>query len=177
MFCEQAGEMMSARLDGHLDSTEIAILENHLVSCSACQAEWHSLQALDRALASAPMMRAPVHLRVQIMARLSRKEQVRRAIIGGTALALGTVALALLALVPIFVGLLDATGFAPALVSGGPETLTQLLALLGAIGRTILILADKFATPIVCLGLFCLMTALALNGLWLGAVRRLRPTY
>lgn len=177
MFCEQAGEMMSARLDGRLDSTEIALLEDHLVACSACQAEWHSLQALDRALASAPTVRAPAHLRVQVMARLSRREQARRAIIGGTALALGTVALALLAVAPVLLGLFDATGIAPALVSGGPETIVQLLALLGAVSRTLLVLANKFAVPLAFLGLCSLVTALALNGLWVGTVRRLHAAH
>jgi len=177
MFCEQAGEMMSARLDGRLDSTEIALLEDHLVACSACQAEWHSLQALDRVLASAPTVRAPAHLRVQVMARLSRREQARRAIIGGTALALGTVALALLAVAPVLLGLFDATGIAPALVSGGPETIVQLLALLGAVSRTLLVLANKFAVPLAFLGLCSLVTALALNGLWVGTVRRLHAAH
>jgi len=165
--------MMSARLDGRLGSTEIALLEDHLATCSACQAEWRSLQELDRVLLSAPMARAPVRLRMQVMARLNRREQVRRAIIGGTALALGTVALALLMLAPIFIGLLDATDIAPALVSGGPETIIQLLALLGAVGRALLVLAEKFAAPLAFLGLFSLVLALALNGLWMGAVHRL----
>ncbi len=177
MFCEQAGEMMSARLDGRMDSAEIALLEDHLVACSACQTEWHSLQALDRVLASAPTVRAPARLHVQVMARLSRREQARRAIIGGTALALGTVALALLALAPVLLGLFDATGIAPALVSGGPETIVQLLALLGAASRTLLVLADKFAVPFAFLGLFSLVTALALNGLWVGTVRRLHAAH
>ena len=177
MFCEQAGEMMSARLDGRLDSAESALLEDHLVACSACQAEWHSLQALDRVLASAPTVRAPARLRVQVMARLSRREQARRAIIGGIALALGTVALALLALAPVLLALFDATGIAPALASGGPETIVQLLALLGAASRTLLVLADKFAVPFAFLGLFSLVIALALNGLWVGTVRRLHAAH
>ncbi len=174
MRCKQAGEMMSARLDGRLDNTEVALLKDHLAGCSACQAEWHRLQALDSLLASAPMMHAPVRLRVHVMARLNRREQARRAIIGGTALALGTVALALLALAPILLGLLDTTGIAPALVSGGPETIVQLLALLGAVSRALLVLAEKFAVPLTFLGLFSLAMALVLNSLWIGAVRRLR---
>ena len=177
MFCEQAGEMMSSRLDGRLDSAESALLEDHLVACSACQAEWHSLQALDRVLASAPTVRAPARLRVQVMARLSRREQARRVIIGGIALALGTVALALLAVAPVLFGLLDATGIAPALISGGPETIVQLLAFLGAAGRALLVLADKFAVPLAFLGLCSLVTALALNGLWVGTVRRLHAVH
>jgi len=177
MRCEQAGKMMSARLDGRLDSTEVTLLEDHLVECGACQAEWHRLQALDGLLASAPMVRAPVRLRVQVMARLSRREKARRAIIGGTALTLGTVALALLALAPLLLGLLDVTGIAPALISGGPETIAQLLAVMGTVGRALLVLAEKFAAPLAFLGLFSLTLALALNRLWIGAVRYLRAAY
>jgi predicted anti-sigma-YlaC factor YlaD len=177
MRCEQAGEMMSARLDGRLDGTEVALLENHLAQCGVCQAEWRRLQALDSLLASAPMTCAPVRLRVQVMARLNRREQARRAVIGGTALTLGTVALALLALAPVLLGLLSATGIAPALVSGGPETIAQLLALLETMGRTLWVLAEKFVVPLAFLGLCSLTMALALNRLWIGAVRRLRATY
>jgi len=174
MRCEQAGEMMSAWLDDRLNSTEIAFLEDHLAACGACQTEWCRLQALDHLLASAPMARAPARLCVQVMARLNRREQARRAIIGGTALALGTVALALLALAPVLLGLLDATGIAPSLISGGPETLVQLLALLRTLGHTLLVLAEKFVIPLTSLGLCSLVIAAVLNGLWIGAVRRLR---
>jgi predicted anti-sigma-YlaC factor YlaD len=177
MRCEQAGEMMSARLDGRLDDVDAALLAEHVAECPACQAEWHRLQALDHLLASAPMVPAPVSLRVLVLARLGRREQARRAIIGGTALALGTVALALLALAPILLGLLDATGIAPALVSGGPQTVAQLRALLGTAGRTLLVMAEKFAIPLALLSLFSLAIALALNRLWMGAVRRLRTTH
>jgi predicted anti-sigma-YlaC factor YlaD len=177
MRCEQAGEMMSARLDGRLDDVDATLLAEHVAECPACQAEWRRLQALDHLLASAPMVPAPVSLRVLVSARLSRREQARRAIIGGTALALGTVALALLALAPILLGLLEATGIAPALVSGGPQTVAQLRALLGTAGRTLLVVAEKFAIPLALLSLFSLAIALALNRLWMGAVRRLRTTH
>ena len=177
MHCEQASEMMSARLDARLDNIEITTLENHLAGCSACQAAWQSMQALDCLLASAPLVRAPVRLRVQVMARLQRRDRARRAIVGGAALALGTVTLALLGLAPALLDLLNATGIAPALVSGGPETLVQLLALLGATGRTLLVLVEKLAIPLAFLGLCSLGVALALNSLWMGAVRLLRTTH
>jgi len=177
MHCEQAGEMMSARLDSRLDSTEVTLLEEHLAGCTACQAEWRRLQTLDSLLASAPMVYAPVRLRVRVMARLDRRERARRAIIGGTTLALGTVALVMLTLAPALLGLMNVTGIAPALISGGPETIVQLLALLGAVGRALLVLAEKFVVPLASLSLCSLVVALALNNLWIGAVRRLRAAY
>jgi predicted anti-sigma-YlaC factor YlaD len=168
--------MMSARLDGRLDRAAAALLDDHLATCHTCQAEWRRLQALDSLLTAAPMVQAPVRLRVQVITRLSRREQARRAVIGGTALALGTVALALLTLAPLFVGLLDAAGIAPALISAGPETLAQLLASLRTTGRAFLVLIEKFAVPLAFLGLCSLALALALNSLWVNAVRHSRST-
>jgi predicted anti-sigma-YlaC factor YlaD len=177
MRCEQAGEMMSARLDGRLDDIGTNLLAEHMAECAPCQAEWRRLQTLDHLLVSAPMVPAPVSLRVLVLARLSRREQARRAIFGGTALALGTVALALLALAPILLGMLDATGIAPALVSGGPQTIAQLWALLGTTGRTLLVVVEKFAIPLTLMSLFSLAIALALNRLWIGAVRRVHTMH
>jgi len=177
MRCEQASEMMSERLDSHLDGAEIALLEDHLAECSACRAEWRRLQALDLLLASAPMVRPPAYLHARVMARLSQRDRRRRAIFGGTTLALGTVALALLFLAPAIVGLFDVTGVAPALISGGPATIAQLLTFTETMGRALLVLAEKFIVPLAFLSLCSLAMALALNRLWLGAVRRVRAAH
>ncbi len=176
MHCEKIGEMMSARLDGCLDSAEAAILENHLAACDTCQTAWRKMQTLDRLFASASMARAPTRLRVQVIARINRREQARRTLIGGAALVLGTVALALLVLAPLPLGLLKTLGITPALISGGPETLAQLLSFLNALAHTLLVLVDQFAVPLVFLGLCSLGAALVLNGLWIGTMRRLRAT-
>ncbi len=174
MNCKQANKMLSMRLDDRLDSEAVALLENHLAGCSACQAEWHSLQMLDSLLSSVPMVQPSVRMRVQVMARLNRRDQARRAIIGGTTLTLGTVALALLTLAPAILTLLNATGIAPALISGGPETAVQLVTFTGTMGRTLWVLAEQFVLPLVSLGMCSLVMALALNRLWMRVVRRPR---
>jgi predicted anti-sigma-YlaC factor YlaD len=176
MHCEQIGEMMSARLDGCLDNVGIDIMEDHLAACSVCQAKWHRLQMLDRLFASAPMMRAPSLLRAQVIARINRREQARRTLIGGTALVLGAVALALLVLAPLPLGLFKTLGITPALMSGGPETLAQILSFFNALAHTLLVLVEQFSIPLVFLGLCSLGAALVLNGLWIGTMRRLRVT-
>ncbi len=176
MRCDQAAEMMSERLDGRLDPAGVALLEEHLAACSTCQDEWCRLQMLDGLLTSAPMVQAPVRVRVGVMARLSRRDQARRAIIGGTALSLGTVALTLLALAPLLLNVLDVTGIAPALISGGPATIVQLLALMGAVCRTMLALLESFAAPLVFLGICSLAVAIALNRLWVGVVGQMQAT-
>jgi len=174
MRCEQTGQMMSERLDGRLDSAESALLDEHLVACGTCRAEWRRLQALDALFASALVVQPPVLVRVQVMARLARRDQARRVVVGGTALGLGAVSLALLALAPILFGLLGAAGILPALLSGGPATLAQLFAFLGLLSRALLALLGTFALPLFFLGLCGLMMALTLNSLWIGAVRRAR---
>ncbi len=176
MRCKQAGQMMSERLDDRLDSADSALLDEHIAACGACQAEWRSLQALDTLFSSAPMAQPPLRVRVQVMTRLARRDQARRAVAGGATLMLGTVSLALLALAPIFLGFLDATGILPTLISGGPPTVVQLLAFLGSAGRVLLALTKTAAVPLAFLSLCGLTMTLVLNGLWIGALRRVRAT-
>jgi predicted anti-sigma-YlaC factor YlaD len=168
--------MMSSRLDGRLDGTEVALLDEHLGACQACQAEWQSFQALDSLLSSAAIVEAPVRVRVHVMTRLERRDKARRAIIGGTALTLGTVALALLLVTPALLGLLQATGIAPALIHGGPTTVLHLLGAGETLGRTYISLIGMLIVPLVLLGLCGTVSALILNGLWIGAMRRLRTS-
>ncbi len=174
MHCEQANEMMSLRLDGRLDETKAAVLDEHLSRCTMCQVQWQRLQRLHRGLASAPMLKAPVRLRVNVMTHLSRQDRTRRAVAGGLVLALGTVALALIAIVPAILGLLNTTGIAPALLSGGPVTVAHVLDAWEAVSRTLVLVCKNAAVPLVFLGLCGLLTVLALNGLWIGMLRRLR---
>jgi hypothetical protein len=90
------------------------------------------------------------------------------------ALALGATAVALLVFVPVALEVLKNVGIAPALLVGGMETVTQLLVLLNALSRTLFVLLDQFAGPLAILSLGSLLTALALNGLWILTMRRLR---
>jgi predicted anti-sigma-YlaC factor YlaD len=166
--------MMSARLDGRLSSTETACLDEHLTTCDRCLAEWRALASLDRLMGTAQLMPAPPRLRIDVMARVVRRDQARRALVGGTTLALGTLALILLLLAPMIPAVLNATDVFPVLAGGGPETITRLLALLSTTGRTMLVLVESFAVPLAFLGLCGLLGALMLNGLCIRAVRRLR---
>ncbi len=174
MNCEQATEMMMARLDGHLAGDLVPTLEAHLDTCPSCRAEWRSLKRLDDLFSTAPMVRPPVRLRVQVMTRLQRREQARRAIVGSTALVLGTIALTLLLVAPVLLDLLRISGIAPTLLSGGPATVVQLLSTVATMGRTLLVLLETFAAPLAALIMCSLALAFALNRLWVGALGRLR---
>ena len=176
MQCKQASEMMSMRLDGCLDEKDATLLDEHLVQCQACQTEWQKLQALDHLLSSASMVQSPVRVRVQVMTRLERRDQARRAIIGGTMLTLGTVALTILLVAPVLLGLLNATGIAPVLIYGGPQTLSHLLGTGATLGRTAIGLLGELVIPLAFLALCGVASTLVLNGLWIGALRRLRSS-
>jgi anti-sigma factor RsiW len=165
--------MMSARLDGYLDRSEFARLEDHLVTCGACQIEWQKMQAVDQLFRSVPVSQVPLGLCAQVMARIDRREQARRAIFGGLTLVLGTATVALLLMAPFALGLLNNLGIAPALLAGGVGTFNQLVALVHAVGRMAFALLDRFALPFAVVSLGSLLVALALNGLWIRTVRRL----
>jgi anti-sigma factor RsiW len=176
MHCKQASEMMSMRLDDRLDENESALLNEHLVGCQACQTQWQKLQALDCLLSAAPMVQSPVRVRVQVMTRLERRDQARRAIIGGTTLTLGTVALSLLLIAPVLFGLLNATGIAPVLIYSGPQALSHLMGTGATLGRTAIGLLGEIIIPLAFLALCGVASTLVLNGLWIGALRRLRSS-
>ncbi len=174
MRCKRASNLMADRLDGRLNHAAITELEEHLAACSRCRVEWQKMHALDGMFRSAPMRSAPPHLHTRVMARINRREQARRAVVGGLILALGATAVALLTLTPIALGLLENLGIAPTLLIGGVETITQLLTLVDAVSRMLLILLGQLAKPLVAFALGSFTLALALNGLWIVTMRRLR---
>jgi predicted anti-sigma-YlaC factor YlaD len=174
MHCRHADELMSERLDGRLTGTEAAFLEEHLQACDPCRTEWDAMRQVDALLNAAPLIPAPPYLHQQVMARIRRREEARRVLLGGLALTLGAVTLMSLMLAPLMLSLLDASGLAPALWRGGPETMVQLITFLGATGRALWVVLRTFAVPLAALGFLSLLLTLALNGLWIGALYRLR---
>lgn len=173
MRCEEARRMISARLDSCLDPSERLRLEHHLASCTACRVEWERMEALDQLFRSAAMEEAPSRLHIRVTSRIQRREQARRAVIGGFTLMAGAATLALLLVLPLALGLLGNLGIGPALIRGGLETFTQLLALFDALSRTFFVLLDQFALPLAILSAGCLLIAAVLNGIWIVLVRKL----
>jgi len=176
MRCEQIGEMMSARLDERLTTTEDEALGGHLASCSSCRGEWEALSSVDRFLSAAPVVAAPMDLHVSVLARLERRRRVRQALIGGSALSLGALLLALLTFSPLLVWLVGAGSLLPMWQAGGRAALAQMVSLLGTAARTSAVLLRAFALPIVGVAACVVVLAGILNGLWIGALYRLQPT-
>jgi predicted anti-sigma-YlaC factor YlaD len=169
--------MMSERLDNALDEASIPLLAQHVSACESCRAEWEKLQALDRLFRAAPMLEPPVRLRVHVMARLERREKARQTIFGFTALSLGTVTLTLLLIAPLLLNLLNAIGLAPVLFQAGPLLIRQMLTFVSAMGRAYLTIAESLAVPLVIILFLGFVVAAMLNGLWIGALRRIQVTH
>jgi predicted anti-sigma-YlaC factor YlaD len=176
MRCEQIGEMMSARLDERLTTIEDQALGGHLVLCSSCRGEWEALSAVDRFLSAAPVVAAPMDLHVRVLARLERRKRVRQALIGGSALSLGTLLLALLTFSPVVGWLVGAGSLLPMWRAGGPQAIGQVVSWLATAARTGAVLLRAFALPIVGVAACIVVLAGILNGLWIGALYRLQPT-
>jgi len=172
MLCEDAQYMMSARLDGELPEAEMEGLDAHLRACRTCESQWQRFRALDSLLREIPMERSPNRVRIGVMQRLERSQKAHQALLGGTALTLGTLALAGILLAPLLMGLLEATGVAPALFSGGLTTIEQLIGVGETLGRAFFTLLEQLVLPLAFLSLCGLILAVAFNRLWVKAVQR-----
>jgi len=172
MECQHASALMSQRLDGQLIDAELAVLERHMETCACCQAEWEALQALDALFAEPRMIPAPAHFKSVVMERITRRDRARRAIGGGIVLALGVAAITGILLAPLLAYSLNVRGILPVLITGGPETASQLLNYLTSLSRTALVLLEQFAAPLRLIAVVCIAAALLLNCLLFGALRR-----
>lgn len=168
MDCVQASAIMQDRLDGLLSESDVLRLEEHLARCAQCGNEWHRLQQLDSLFASAQMVPAPPYLRMQVIAKLEKRERAQRTVLAFTTLALGSITLAMLLFVPTLLNFLSTAGATTALLSGGPATVAQLLNLVKALGRVMPLLLDKLASPLAALGLCSMLMALGLSRLLSG---------
>jgi anti-sigma factor RsiW len=166
--------MISARLDGRLSSAEDGALDNHLAACSTCRGEWEALSSVDRALSAAPVLEAPLQLQVRVLARLERRRRVRGALLGGSALFIGALFLSLLALSPVVGWVIGAGSLLPMWQASGPEMVRHTVVLLSTIVRAGGVLLRAFALPVVAVGAGVVVFAVLINGLWLGALVRLR---
>jgi anti-sigma factor RsiW len=57
MSCEQAGQLVSQRLDGELTEIERTALDRHLAGCASCRATASDLEGIAELLRDAPSVR------------------------------------------------------------------------------------------------------------------------
>jgi predicted anti-sigma-YlaC factor YlaD len=70
MGCLDVQAELEAYVDGELSLERSALLEAHLASCRACQAELARLQAVAAALETWPLVMEPAQFTAQVMARV-----------------------------------------------------------------------------------------------------------
>jgi len=168
--------MLQEHLDGRLDASDQDLLEAHVAVCEACQAIERDLRSLHAAFGRADTAAPPPGFHALVMARVRRREQARRAVVGGVTLSLGVVALLMLLAVPLLTGLIDCQRIMPALLIGGPETVRRLTSFWGLMVRTSVALLTQLAAPLATLGAFSLIVAILANCLLYRTLRRVYST-
>lgn len=170
---EAFGLMMDA-LDGALAPSDAEQLDEHLLLCTGCYAEWKALQLVDGLLASAPAIRAPAGFSQRVQARIEAPSWQRT--VGALfALSLGSLVALLLIAVPAAVVL-----FGIWTIYNEPASFTSLLvwlnqlvgvsgSLLGALWTTVRLFFAELANPVTLL--WTLLAALVVT-LWAHVLHR-----
>jgi predicted anti-sigma-YlaC factor YlaD len=179
---ERISEFMSTALDGLLDADAERTLQQHLATCSTCQAEWQAMQRISALFRQSPPVGPPLGFAVRLDRRLAEKEKKRRQTFGGLALLTGSLSLAgvtVAAVLMIAAGLLawHSFGSAPA-VQEGAGAVSQVASGMGLVGKgATLFLKDlllRYGPPLLVLvgiGLAVLTAIWA----WLYSKRPRRP--
>ena len=125
MTHEEAFALMMDALDGVLKPADSELLDDHLMGCSDCYAEWKALQLVEGLLASAPTVPAPVGFSQRVEARIDVPSW-RRTLAMLYALSLGSLMALLLIAVPAAAVLLGIWT-----IYNEPATFSSLLVWLG----------------------------------------------
>lgn len=78
MRCQDIRQLLSAHLDGTLDSAQNKIVEDHLTSCRECRLYWQALRADAQLLRDLPEVTPPPGFRAELFARLRKLENEKR---------------------------------------------------------------------------------------------------
>jgi anti-sigma factor RsiW len=140
--CEHSEQMtawMSLALDGLLEGRDQQRLEQHLVSCSSCRAEWDAMQQVSALFEGSTQVGPPLGFAVRVERRLAEKTKQKRQLFGGLAVLTSSLSLAgvtVAVVVMIVAGImtwrwLDST---PA-VQQGTHTVTEVASGVGLMGK------------------------------------------
>jgi predicted anti-sigma-YlaC factor YlaD len=136
---EQMTALMSLSLDGLLNKDGQYRLERHLASCSACQAEWASMQQVSAMLEQSSMVGPPLGFAIKVERQLEEKTKKRRRTFGGLAVLTSSLSLAGLTvgvIVLIVLGVLAWQWLSPLpSVQQGSSVLSQFASGMGLVGK------------------------------------------
>jgi hypothetical protein len=68
MSCQKVMSMLSAYIDGEVQTSDAEMIESHLSECDPCASEWKALQAMTGMLRTTPEVEPPTFLLAQIEA-------------------------------------------------------------------------------------------------------------
>ncbi|MBN1935360.1 MAG: zf-HC2 domain-containing protein [Anaerolineae bacterium] len=109
VHCETIQEWMSLAQDGQLGSAESHRMHEHLMTCPACKAQWNAIMALSQVFHAAPMVGPQPGFMLRLQARMAYREEQRRRAMVAVLLAIGVIALLILAL-PSILSVVGLTG-------------------------------------------------------------------
>jgi len=168
---ERMTELMSLALDGLLDADKDRQLNNHLASCSLCQAEWVAMQQVSNLFEQAPMVGPPLGFAIRVERRLDERTKKRRRTFGGIALLTGSLSLAgvtvaVVALLVLGVVAWQNLGTVPD-VQQSTQAVSQVASGMGLVGKGaslfLLDLLARYGPPLV---LFVGIGLVFFAGLW-----------
>lgn len=176
MSCSRWTEAMSLRLDGCLSPDQELALQNHLVTCQACQQQWEAMLWASTLLSAEPAVMPPMGFTARVQQAIWRRELRRERLVGALKVCLGSVGVwgtAATAAAMMLVALWTparvlAVDLGVPLVAS-TLSLTRMLAWAGFSGLRALCTTSTAATLIGYVGL-----AVALTASWTLVVARLR---
>ncbi|MCK4605908.1 MAG: zf-HC2 domain-containing protein [candidate division Zixibacteria bacterium] len=83
MNCEQYRELISARVDGEIESEELDALEAHLEQCPECAAFARQVKQLQELAADSPLVLMPSEVEEVILSRSNRQQSLWRRLFSG----------------------------------------------------------------------------------------------
>lgn len=107
--CETIREWMSLAQDNQLGSVESRRIHEHMMTCPECRAYWNALMNLSHMFHAAPMIGPQPGFMLRLQARMAYREEQRRRAAIMLLLAVGVIALGILAL-PSVLSLIGLTG-------------------------------------------------------------------
>ena len=107
--CETVQEWMSLAQDGLLNGIESRRLHEHLATCAECKAQWQAMMVVSHIFHAAPVVGPSPGFMLRLQAKMAYRQEQRRRAMVVLLLAVGAVALLILAL-PSIIGLAGATG-------------------------------------------------------------------
>jgi len=150
MRCQKASELMSLRLDLALLPQDEQALEQHLLTCNSCRAEWQAVQRACELFSDVPLATPATDLSSRVMTSIRRRESRLAMLRNSLVLFLGAVILTALCLSLWMTASspVEAIVSNPPLVSAIASVLVGLLDVLGTLLRAVaLVVQTVLACP------------------------------